>query len=521
MSGSASDDTPELAARAAGRRVAVIGAGIGGLVAAAEVAAVGIPVVVYEADAVPGGVVRRTEIDGLSLDAGAESFATRGGHVRALIDDLGLGDRVVAPAPGGAWVAGVPGVGAAPLPAGGILGIPANPFAEDVRAIIGWKGVWRAYLDRLRPPLTIGHERSLGKLVRSRMGARVLDWLVAPIATGVHSAHPDDIDTEAAAPGLSAALTNTGSLSGGVAVLLAEREEQARAAGADGVAKTPGAAVQGLDGGMATLVDALVARLGVLGAEVRTGTPVERLVRDGEAWTVIAAAAPDDDAAPDADAPVDAPADASLDDSRIDDAERYDAVIVAVPEEEARRLLAPHAEALDAIPAGAAPRIEIVSLVLEAPALDAAPRGSGVLTVPGSHRAKALTHSTAKWPWLAAAAGARHVVRVSFGTQGEDPATAVLDDDATARLALEEASALLGVPLDEQMLRGAHRSRFTQSQPQTSIGAAERRTAAGRAVQSVAGLGATGAWLAGTGLAQVVPHARAEADRIRHALLWG
>jgi hypothetical protein len=40
--------------------------------------------------------------------------------------------------------------------------------------------VWRAYLDRLRPPLTIGRERSLGALVRSRMGARLRDRLVAP-----------------------------------------------------------------------------------------------------------------------------------------------------------------------------------------------------------------------------------------------------------------------------------------------------------------------------------------------------
>ena len=46
-----------------------------------------------------------------------------------------------------------------------------------------------------------------------------------------------------------------------------------------------------------------------------------------------------------------------------------------------------------------------------------------------------------------------HVVRVSFGAQGEAPATAELDDAGTAALALREASALLGVPLTVPVLR--------------------------------------------------------------------
>ena len=73
------------------------------------------------------------------------------------------------------------------------------------------------------PPLTIGHQHSLGKLVRSRLGARVLDRLVAPVPSGVYSARPDDIDVDLAAPGLNAALTRTGSLTGAVAELRARR----------------------------------------------------------------------------------------------------------------------------------------------------------------------------------------------------------------------------------------------------------------------------------------------------------
>ncbi|MDI6943216.1 FAD-dependent oxidoreductase [Microbacterium barkeri] len=490
----------ELYAHAHEKHVVVVGGGVAGLIAAWECAKVGMRVTVLEAGERPGGVLRSAEVGGVVLDLGAESFATRGGHVRALIDELGLSDDVVAPGTGagGAWVAGVPGVGAAPLPKGGVLGIPANPFADDVRRILGWGGAWRAYLDRLKPVLTIGHEHSLGRLVRSRLGEKALDRLVAPVTTGVYSAHPDDIDPDVAAPGLNAALTRTGSLTGAVADLAGARTS------------APGGAVLGLRGGMARLADALVERLEVLGAEVRTRAAVDGLERAGATWTIRLAAREERDE----DDAVSGPA---VDVGPLE----ADVVVVAIGEAGARRLLAPHVTGLAAEPARPGPVVEIVTLVLDAPELDAKPRGTGVLTVPGSHRAKALTHTTAKWQWVAEAAGAhRHVVRVSFGTQNEEPATAGLDDDEAAALALEEASALLGVALAPHQLAGARRERFLQAQPAATVGLKAATAQARAAIQTAPGIGAVGAWLAGTGLAQVVPDAIAEAERVRRRALF-
>ncbi|MEV7610585.1 FAD-dependent oxidoreductase [Microbacterium sp. NPDC089320] len=502
----------DLAARAAEQHIVVIGGGIGGLIAARECVKVGMRVTLLEADVV-GGAIRRAELDGVVVDAGAESYATRGGRVRALIEELGLADRIVAPVAGSAWLAGIPGVGAAPLPVGGILGIPGNPFQEDVRRIIGWSGAWRAYLDRVRPPLTIGHSHSLGRLVSSRMGAKVRDRLVAPVTTGVYSASPDDVDVDIAAPGLNAALTRVGSLSGAVQAMRQEsaaRAAKARGAvGAAGPALAPGAAVEGLDGGMTVLIEALVADIEKLGGVVRTGMRVTELSRSAETWTVKARG----------DTRVET--DAVLGEEQQEDVElTADGLVVATSETAARRLLEGVVPALAETHPADAPEIEIVTLLLRPSALQGAPRGTGVLTVPGSHTAKALTHSSAKWDWVRAAAGDRHVVRVSFGAQGEPAVTAALDDDAAARLALREASALLGVPLAEDDLVASHRARYVQSQPASIIGSGARREAARSAVHGVHGLAAVGAWLAGTGLAQVIPDAREEADRLRRALLW-
>jgi oxygen-dependent protoporphyrinogen oxidase len=474
-------DLDDLAARADATRVAVVGGGVAGLVAALDFAKLGFRVTVLEASAQPGGVLRGAEVAGVSVDVGAESYATRGGTVRTLIDELGIGDDVVTPAAAGAWVAGLPGGRAAPLPRGGVLGIPENPFDPGVRRIIGWSGAWRAYVDRLRPPLTIGHDRSLGHLVRSRMGEAVLDRLVAPVTSGVYSARPDDIDVDLAAPGLNAALTRAGSLSGAVGEL------RGRSTG------TPGSAVAGLRGGMTRLVAALLARLEELGVEVRTDAAVTVLERGGELWSL------------------------QLDEERLE----ADLVVVATTEDEARRLLVPVVPALEPMTT-TPPVVEIVTLVVHEPALDTQPRGTGVLTVPGSHRAKALTHASAKWEWVADATGPGvHVVRVSFGAQGEEPATAELTDEAAAALALDEASALLGVRLDPTSVRGSHRARWVQSQPASVIGRAEHTAAARGAIRAVPGLGAVGAWLSGTGLAQVIPDAREETDRLRRSALWG
>ncbi|MEV7800809.1 FAD-dependent oxidoreductase [Microbacterium foliorum] len=504
-------ESATLAARAATRRIVIVGGGVGGLIAARECVKVGMHVTVLEASDAVGGAIRQAEIDGVVVDAGAESYATRGGRVRALLTELGLTDRIVAPAAGSAWLAGIPGIGAAPLPVGGILGIPSNPFQEDVRRIIGWSGVWRAYLDRVRPPLTIGHNQSLGKLVSSRMGVKVRDRLVAPVTTGVYSASPEDVDVDIAAPGLNAALTRVGSLSGAVQAL---RDESAARAAQAAAAQAPGAAVEGLAGGMMVLIDALVADIEKLGGVVRRGVRVTEITQSAASWTVRAEGRPLADAAADADAVAGAEqAPEELDFTA-------DGVVLATSEAVARRLLENIAPALAETAVADAPEIEIVTLLLQASALQGAPRGTGVLTVPGSHTAKALTHSTAKWEWLRAAAGDRHLVRVSFGAQGEPAATAGLDDAAAARLALREASALLGVPLATGDLIGSHRSRFVQSQPASIIGSGERREAARSAIQGVPGLAAVGAWLAGTGLAQVIPDAREEADRLRRSLLW-
>ncbi|MGU3411371.1 protoporphyrinogen/coproporphyrinogen oxidase [Microbacterium sp. M1A1_1b] len=385
----------------------VVGGGVAGLLAARDLAKAGVHVVLVEGSGELGGMVRRHTVAGIDLDMAADSFATRTDAVATLAVELGLGNDLVDPDPRGAWLTTRDGR-TAKMPATGLLGIPGTPMAADVIAVVGQGAALRAQMDSLLPSPVGARATSLGELVRKRMGAKVLDDLVTPVVAGVHSTHPDDLDPDRVAPGLRASLQREGSLARAVIAL------RARA--------TAGSAVQGIRGGIVRLVDELVADLETWHVDVRLHTRATRIERA--------------------------------------------AVEVTGADGTTERLVADHV--LSTVPDPRRPAsptrtgIELVTLVVDQPALDAAPRGTGVLVHPDATgvRAKAITHATAKWPWLAEAADGRHVLRLSYRTTAADAADVgrsllVDPSDATGTRAAADAATLLGVPIGADQVLGA------------------------------------------------------------------
>lgn len=514
--------------------VVVIGGGVAGLLAARQLAHLGQSVLLVEERPVLGGFVARHEVAGIALDAGAESFAVRKGTVAGLATDLGLGDDIVTPDAAGAWVTW--NGGAAPLPAAGVLGIPGSPLADDVRRILGWGGSLRAYLDRLMPLVRVRAETDLGDIVRRRMGQKVLDRLVTPVVAGVHSADPGVVDVHAVAPGLTQAMTTQGSLSGAVMAL----REQAPA----------GSLVQGIAGGVYRLVEALEADCRFYGVQIRTGTRAATVTRVGDGTSVPDATT---GAVPDAGAEAASPASRpSGSDWRVElesvpaasadgepdaaaasrTAVSTRAVLVASGFRGGLRLLG---EILPEVvpPADAWPEpasVTLATIVIDDARLDAHPRGTGVLVGAGTPgvTAKALTHSSAKWRWLADSLPAhRHVLRLSYGRGGSAGAAsgtsangsaATAAPEVTLATALEDARALLGVPLSEAAVAGFAVTRWNDSLAFATVGHKTRVRRLFAGVDLVPGLDVTGAWVAGTGLAATVEQAKAVASGLASEL---
>lgn len=491
----------------------VVGGGISGLVAAKDLLAAGFSVSVYEASGAWGGAVASHEVAGVVLDAGAESFATRNTAVADLAAELGLAENIVLPDPKGAsvWLP----EGPVPLPRTGVLGIPSDLNAPEVKAALGTAGVLRAALDA-KMPVNVGTTEavsSVAELVRARMGKRVLERLVAPVVAGVHSADPEVLDVDMVAPGLRAGIREHGSLAAAVAAQ--------RAGGSK-----PGSAVAGLAGGMHTLVTVLVAHLREAGAQLHAGHRIKAVYRgDGAPAEAKESKESKNAAAVGSGTGESGHYDGGAPPRWIVDWEHgtdrgFDGaalLVVATDGPTAVRLLGQELPALTPFAPPPGPDIRLVTLVVDVPELDSAPLGTGVLVAPGvpGISAKALTHSTAKWPWLAESTGpGTHVVRLSYGRAARNPADAVRLTPASPReedlvaLAIADASTLLGVEMSEADLLGADVVRWTGTLPFAAVGHQAKVAKVHALAGEQPGLMLVGGWMSGNGLAAIVAGTR-------------
>lgn len=481
----------------------VVGGGIAGLLAARRLHQQGWEVTLAEATSVLGGTLSARFLDvpsvsssggaqtqTLELDGGAESFAVRGTAVRALVEELGLGDDVVSPEPLGSWLYGA--AGAFPAPRLGLVGIPGDLDAADVAAALSPSGLERARqdlsapMDRWAAALETGEPVTIAALVEDRLGPEVLTRLVTPVIGGVHSADPAGVDVERVAPGLLAAAVAAGSLSRGVAALRG--------------GSTPGAAVAGVDGGLAKITGRLVSALREADVPVLRGVRVAALSRvpgTDRWWAQI-----------------------SDRDEEVVRGLDVDRVVLAVDGAAAWELVAPLTHGVldpDAGP-GLGEGIALATLVVEAPGLDAAPRGTGVLvSADADVRAKALTHATAKWAWLRDVVARpdddgvprhphRHVLRLSYGREGgaTDQLGFRSADEELLAAAREDAARLTGVALAEEDVVASAVTRWRRPIPPQHGPRRQAMDALLEWAAPVPGLDLVGSWVHGTGLAAVV-----------------
>ena len=453
--------------------VVVIGGGVGGLGVAHARARAGVGVVRLDGAAELGGLLRRGRVAGIDIDLGAESFATRTDAVARLVADAGLPLDLVRPQPGGAALvladpSGAGGVTRGPLPRRTVLGIPADPLAADVVALIGAEAAARAARERDRPAFDAAAtpEPSLFDLVAERLGAVVAERLVDTLCRSIYSRAARAARLSELHPGLWAAFCATGHLTDAAAQLAAEAPA--------------GSAVGGIAGGMWQLPFALARAAQTHGAVLRTGVAARAITGEPGAFVIETEGGP-------------------LDARRV----------VVATGSRAAAALRPSAPGADGAAADAGV-VRLVAAAVDRPDLPDLPVGSGVIVdaaVPSA--AKALTQITAKWAWARAAAPAgRHLVRLS--ARDASPGASVPDLDTPAAFA-REVTLLTGVPIAAAEVVDVVVQEWRDAVPGAAPDDDVRADAA-------RGIHHTGAAVAGTGLASVLPHARALAARLADEL---
>lgn len=370
-------------------RVAVVGAGVGGLATAFHLQRAGADPVVFERAGTHGGVIAPpVEVGGLPIEPGPDSFAARKPWGAALCRGLGL--SLVAPGASGAFLWTKTGL--VPYLAGTAFGIPG-----DVGDVLRWPGLssrgrFRALADLVKRKRRDGVEETLGQLLRRRLGDEAADLAIAPLLAGLHAGDVDRLSAEATFPELVAWERTQGSLIRGA------QASQRSARDAD-----PGPLFLRPRAGMRELVDALA---GVLAGRVRTGADVIR-VAEGDVQLA-------------------------------ERSEPVDAAVLACGAPAASALLGRAApEGLAAIRSVST---GVVLLVYPPGTADALPDGTGFVVPRGAAPMTAATFVSRKWPDESFAD--RAVIRCYVGGAGDEGVLEAPDEDIVGACSRHLSAAL-------------------------------------------------------------------------------
>jgi protoporphyrinogen/coproporphyrinogen III oxidase len=237
----------------------IVGAGIAGLATAYELSRQGASFVVLERAARTGGVIVSEEIDGYTIDGGADALLIQKPEGIGLCEEIGLGNRLISTQPprlayiqrGGRLHA---------LPAASVLGIPTRigPFARS--GLFSWAGKLRMGAELFVPRRRDEADESIGAFIARRFGAEARTYLAEPLLAGIHAGDVDRLSVQALFPRLAKAERMHGS------VIRAFRSTP------EPRTTNPGGVFRSLPGGLSEMVRALVGAIGP--ASIRLNTSV-------------------------------------------------------------------------------------------------------------------------------------------------------------------------------------------------------------------------------------------------------
>lgn len=200
----------------------IIGAGLSGLIAAYRLKRLGRNVLLIESGDRVGGVIQTLDADGFLLEQGPNSL--RGTHeFLDLVEELGLLDELVTADPRApAYV----------FAAGQLHAVPMSPLALLKTKLLSNAAKLRLMREPFVVPAAAGSarrrgipaaaettnavpEESIASFVRRRLGAEILENLVAPFLSGVYAGDPERLSVQACFPKLAEFEAVTGSITRG------------------------------------------------------------------------------------------------------------------------------------------------------------------------------------------------------------------------------------------------------------------------------------------------------------------
>ena len=416
-----------------------------------------------------GGKLHTIDVDGLPVEAGADSFVVRKPWGVDLCRDLGLENDLVVPGASGAYVWTERGL--TPFVEPSAFGVPAAPGA-----LLRWNGIslrgrMRGLLDLYKGRRRRHDDEPLGQLLRRRLGREAAATLVEPLLAGLHAADPDRLSVLATFPELSLWERRHGSLVRGARAAV----KASRGSG--------GPMFATVWGGLSRLTSSLEAAIGE--NRIRTDAPVGTIERSGRGFIVDA-------------------------DERV----AADAVVLATPAFETARLLRRlNPDAAERLAGIRYASTASVILVYPPGTGGALPEGTGFV-VPSRAQASitACTWLSRKWP--SPTYGDKAVIRCFVGRDGRQDALE-LEDDAlidVVRRDVEGVTSIGAQPTDARVVR------WPKAMPQYDVGHLDRLGAIEQSLKQTPGVFLVGSAYRGVGIADCIRQSNEVAEwALRHA----
>jgi protoporphyrinogen/coproporphyrinogen III oxidase len=198
----------------ASKRIAILGAGISGLSAAAFLSK-RFPearIDILEASDRIGGVLHTETLDGLLIEHSADNFATNTGYVSRLHECLGIAPELIRPNENYRWASVVCRGNLQPIPVGFSMLQPTRLRSVLQSPILSWSGKARLVAEQWISRRTSLEDESLESFAVRRLGREVFERLVEPIVCGIFTAKADQLSMQAALPQFVAMEREHGSL---------------------------------------------------------------------------------------------------------------------------------------------------------------------------------------------------------------------------------------------------------------------------------------------------------------------
>ena len=248
-------------------KVAIVGAGISGLVTAYRLKKLGFDADVIEASGRVGGVIESFREDGWLSEAGPHTYLETSPRIRELVTAIGLESALCEPGP--------EAKNRFIVRDGKTYSLPSSPMSFLKTPLFSASAKFRLLREPFISRWDNSYEESLAGFVTRRLGQEFLDYAINPFVSGVYAGNPGDLSVKSAFPKLFDLEQEYGSLIKGAILGARKRKKQSETS-------KQRAKMYSFTKGMGQLAETLTKK--ILEQNIQTRTEVVTVSRENNRW---------------------------------------------------------------------------------------------------------------------------------------------------------------------------------------------------------------------------------------------